>query len=98
MDPRTSPYSPGAGTPPPDLAGRDSLIEAAAIALDRIRDGLSARSLVMYGLRGVGKTVLLNQIRLDAEANGTIAVSVESPEGRSLPAILLPSLRSSLLA
>jgi len=97
MDPRTNPYSPGAGTPPPDLAGRDSLIEAAAIALDRIRDGLSARSLVMYGLRGVGKTVLLNQIRLDAEANGTIAVSMEAPEGRSLPAILLPSLRSSLL-
>lgn len=97
MDPRTNPYSPGAGTPPPDLAGRDSLIEAAAIALDRIRDGLSSRGLVMYGLRGVGKTVLLNQIRLDAEANGTIAVSMESPEGRSLPAILLPSLRSSLL-
>ena len=97
MDPRTNPYAPGAGTPPPELAGRDGLIEAAAVALDRIRDGLSARSLVIYGLRGVGKTVLLNQMRLNAEANGLVTVPVEAPEGRSLPAILLPSLRSSLI-
>jgi hypothetical protein len=79
------------------LAGRDKLIEAAAVALDRIKEGLSARSLVMYGLRGVGKTVLLNQMRLDAEANGTVTVPIEAPEGRSLPAILLPSLRSSMI-
>ena len=97
MDPRTNPYAPGAGTPPPELAGRDKLIEAAAVALDRIKEGLSARSLVMYGLRGVGKTVLLNQMRLDAEANGTFTVPIEAPEGRSLPAILLPSLRSSMI-
>ncbi len=97
MDPRTNPYAPGAGTPPPELAGRDKLIEAAAVALDRIKEGLSARSLVMYGLRGVGKTVLLNQMRLDAEANGTVTVPIEAPEGRSLPAILLPSLRSSMI-
>ncbi len=97
MDPRTNPYAPGAGTPPPELAGRDNLIESAAVALDRIRKGLSARSLVMYGLRGVGKTVLLNQMRLDAEATGTVTVPIEAPEGRSLPAILLPSLRSSLI-
>ena len=67
------------------------------MALDRIKEGLSARSLVMYGLRGVGKTVLLNQMRLDAEANGTFTVPIEAPEGRSLPAILLPSLRSSMI-
>lgn len=97
MDPRTNPYAPGAGTPPPELAGRDNLIESAAVALDRFRTGLSARSLVMYGLRGVGKTVLLNQMRLDAEATGTVTVPIEAPEGRSLPAILLPSLRSSLI-
>ncbi len=97
MDPRTNPYAPGAGTPPPELAGRDNLIESAAVALDRFRKGLSARSLVMYGLRGVGKTVLLNQMRLDAEATGTVTVPIEAPEGRSLPAILLPSLRSSLI-
>ena len=58
MDPRLNPYAPGAGagTPPPALAGRDELIERAAVALDRIRAGRSARSFILYGLRGVGKT------------------------------------------
>jgi hypothetical protein len=51
MDPRRNPYAPGAGTPPPELAGRDRIIERAAIALDRIRAGRSARSLIFYGLR-----------------------------------------------
>lgn len=62
MDPRTNPYAPGAGTKPPELAGRDEIIEKAAIALDRFRSGLSARSLIFVGLRGVGKTVLLNHV------------------------------------
>jgi hypothetical protein len=97
MDPRTNPYAPGAGTRPPELAGRDTAIEKAAVALDRIRDGLAARSLIFYGLRGVGKTVLLNRIRLDAEARGIVAVSIEAPEERSLPALLAPALRTALL-
>ena len=97
MDPRQNPYAPGAGTPPPQLSGRDELIERAAVALDRIRAGRSARSLVLYGLRGVGKTVLLNRIRLDAEARGIASVKVEAPEERSLPALLVPALRSTLL-
>ena len=97
MDPRQNPYAPGAGTPPPELAGRDELIERAAVALDRIRAGRSARSLILYGLRGVGKTVLLNRIRLDAEARGIASVKVEAPEERSLPALLVPALRSTLL-
>jgi len=97
MDPRTNPYAPGAGTPPPELAGRDDLIERAAIALDRIRAGRAARSLILYGLRGVGKTVLLNRIRVDAEARGFTGVNVEAPEERSLPAILTPVLRAALL-
>ena len=91
MDPRRNPYAPGAGTPPPELAGRDDLIERAAIALDRIRDGRSARSFILYGLRGVGKTVLLNRIRLDAEARGFASVRIEAPEERSLPARLAPA-------
>jgi Cdc6-like AAA superfamily ATPase len=70
LDARLNPFAPGAGTPPPELAGRDDIIERAAVALDRIRAGRSARSVVLYGLRGVGKTVLLNRIRLDAEARG----------------------------
>lgn len=97
MDPRLNPYAPGAGTPPPELAGRDDLIERAAIALDRIRAGRAARSFILYGLRGVGKTVLLNRIRLDAEARGLTSVKIEAPEERSLPALLAPALRAALL-
>jgi hypothetical protein len=97
MDPRTNPYAPGAGTPPPELAGRNDFIERAAIALDRIRAGRAARSFILYGLRGVGKTVLLNRIRLDAEVRGLASVSIESPEDRSLPALLAPALRAALL-
>lgn len=97
MDPRQNPYAPGAGTPPPELAGRDDLIERAAVALDRIRGGRAARSFILYGLRGVGKTVLLNRIRLDAEARGIVSVRMEAPEERSLPALLAPALRSALL-
>jgi hypothetical protein len=97
MDPRTNPYAPGAGTRPPELAGRDTAIEKAAVALDRIRDRLAARSLIFYGLRGVGKTVLLNRIRLDAEARGIVTIFIEAPEERSLPALLAPALRTALL-
>jgi AAA+ ATPase superfamily predicted ATPase len=97
MDPRRNPYAPGAGSPPPELAGRDELIERAAIALDRIRNGRAARSFILYGLRGVGKTVLLNRIRSDAESRGIATVRMEAPEERSLPALLLPSLRATLL-
>lgn len=97
MDPRKNPYAPGAGTPPPELAGRDDLIERAAIALDRIRAGRAARSLILHGLRGVGKTVLLNRIETDAEARGFASAKVEAPEERSLPALLIPVLRVALL-
>lgn len=97
MDPRRNPYAPGAGTLPPELAGRDDVIERAAVALDRIRDGRAARSMIFYGLRGVGKTVLLTRIRIDAEARGIVAVAIEAPEDRSLPGILIPPLRAALL-
>jgi hypothetical protein len=97
MDPRKNPYAPGAGYPPPELAGRDAIIERAAIALDRIRARRAARSFILYGLRGVGKTVLLNRIRLDAEARGFVTLSMEAPEERSLPALLVPALRAALL-
>jgi hypothetical protein len=96
MDPRLNPYAPGAGTPPPELAGRDDVIERAAVAIDRIRAGRAARSFILYGLRGVGKTVLLNHIRLEAEARGIASVRIEAPEDRSLPALLAPALRTAL--
>jgi AAA ATPase domain len=97
MDPRRNPFSPGAGTPPPELAGRDELRERVSTALDRIRNGRSAQSVILYGLRGVGKTVLLNELRLSAEAAGMAVVAIESPEDRSLPAALAPALRTTLL-
>jgi AAA ATPase domain len=97
MDPRTNPYSPGAGTSPPELAGRDEIIEKAAIALDRFREGRSARSLLLVGLRGVGKTVLLNRIAQQSEARGFVVLSFEAPEKSSLPALLIPPLRTALL-
>lgn len=97
MDPRLNPYSPGAGTPPPAFSGRDQIIEQADIALDRIKAGRPARGLILYGLRGVGKTVLLGKIGLEAEEKGLYVVRIESPEDRSLPAILIPTLRSTLL-
>ena len=97
MDPRKNPYAPGAGTPPPELAGRDRLIEDASIALDRIRNGLAAKSLLMVGLRGVGKTVLLNRICRDAEGRGFVTVLLEAPEDRSLPGLLCAPLHVALL-
>ncbi len=97
MDPRKNPFAPGAGTPPPELAGRDEVRQSASISLDRFAGGLAARGMVLYGLRGVGKTVLLNRIRLDAAAAGATTVAIESPEGRSLPSAMLPALRTTLL-
>ena len=97
MDPRINPFSPGAGTAPPELAGREKIIEDVSIALHRIRSGNSAKSVLMVGLRGVGKTVLLNRLKNDAEAEGIVCVQFESPENRNLPAMLVPSLRAALL-
>jgi hypothetical protein len=97
MDARRNPFAPGAGTPPPELAGREELLERNAVALDRIRAGRAARPSILYGLRGVGKTVLLTRMRDAAEGEGFTIVSIEAPEHRSLPGILVPSLRAALL-
>lgn len=97
MDPIENPYSPGAGTPPPELAGRDAIRNQVRIAISRIRIGNTAKSVLMVGLRGVGKTVLLEQMRLDAEALGISTIRIEAPEGRSLPSMLAPQLRLALL-
>jgi hypothetical protein len=97
MDPVRNPYCPGAGTQPPELAGRDELLKNVMIALERQRLGRPAKSVLMVGLRGVGKTVLLDRIRQNAEEAGIQTVRIEAPEGRSLPAILAPDLRRALL-
>jgi len=97
MDPIYNPFAPGAGTPPPELAGRDELRAQLMLALQRARIGRPAKSAMLVGLRGVGKTVLLDRIREDAEKAGIYTVRIEAPEGRSLPALLAPQLRLALL-
>lgn len=98
MDPVRNPYSPGAGSRPPELAGRDAVREQVRIAVSRLRLGKPAKSVMLVGLRGVGKTVLLDQIRSDVEREGVRTVRIEAPEGRSLPAMLAPQLRLILLS
>jgi len=97
MDPIANPFAPGAGTPPQELAGRDELRETVRVALERVRLGRPTKSLLMVGLRGVGKTVLLDRMRDDAEGAGIHSLRLEAPEGRSLPGLLAPQLRQALL-
>lgn len=65
MNPVDNPYNPGVGAPPPELAGRESILKQAENVIERTKKGKAAKSLVMLGLRGVGKTVLLNRYRPD---------------------------------
>lgn len=97
MDPISNPFAPGAGSPPPELAGRQAILMDAEVALARVARGRSAKSLMIVGLRGVGKTVLLNRIQAMAEAQGYFAELLEAPENKSLPAMLAPALRSLIL-
>ncbi|MEM9749702.1 MAG: AAA family ATPase [Pseudomonadota bacterium] len=98
MDPVRNPFVPGAGTPPPAFMGRDEVLERARVALGRAQLGRSAKSQLLVGLRGVGKTVLLNRIQELAEADGFSTLFIEAPENKSLPALLVPQLRRMLLA
>ena len=70
MDPVRNPYAPGAGQRPPELAGRDDQLQAFDIVLQRVAARRPERSLILTGLRGVGKTVLLNSLRSAAVRNG----------------------------
>jgi hypothetical protein len=97
VDPTRNPFAPGAGARPPELAGRESIIEAANVAMQRIRRGRQEKSQMLLGLRGVGKTVLLNRLAQLAEDMGSIVVPLEAPEGQRLAAFLAPALKSVLL-
>ena len=97
MDPLKNPFSPGAGSPPPELAGRGPLLDQARITLGRIKRGRPERSVLMVGLRGVGKTVLLNRIRELADELGFSSMLIEAHEGKSLGELLLPALRQVLI-
>jgi hypothetical protein len=97
MDSRRNPFAPGAGTQPPELTGREALLEQAEIVLARTKLGRSAKSFIGVGLRGVGKTVLLNRVRELAETSGFRTIIVEAHEDKRLPELLAPHLRRVLL-
>lgn len=97
MNAVSNPFAPGAGTPPPELAGRDPLVETVRVAIERTRIGNPSKSVLMVGLRGVGKTVLLDRMREDAEGSGIQTMRMEAPEERSLPSLLAPELRKCLI-
>lgn len=96
MDPIKNPFSPGAGSPPPELAGREPVLEQARILLGRTLAGRSEKSLLLTGLRGVGKTVLLTEIQRLAVAAGYRTIEVEAHEDKRLGPLLAPSLRRLL--
>jgi hypothetical protein len=96
MDRRKNPYAPGAGLQPPELAGRDKLLEDAAIDMDRVLNKRPTKGMMLLGLRGVGKTVLLNRLHAMAEQKGFRTAKVEAPEGGMLPQLLAPELRQVL--
>lgn len=97
MDPVRNPYSPGAGTPPPALVGRDALIESFGVVVQRALRGRPGQSLMPIGLRGVGKTVLLNRFIDDAQALGAQAVMIEAPEDGNLRQLVAKEARRLLL-
>ncbi len=84
MDPVRNPFAPGAGSKPPELAGREAIIEDARVAIERALLWKPSRSQMFLGLRGVGKTVLLNAVEALATERGHVTSMIEAPENKSL--------------
>ena len=97
MDELENPFRPGAGTPPPALVGRDGLMADFAVTVGRAVRGRPGQSLMPIGLRGVGKTVLLNRFQTIAEEQGLRVGYLEAPETGDLPRLLATSLRKILV-
>ncbi|RFC64070.1 ATP-binding protein [Fulvimarina endophytica] len=96
MDPVRNPFAPGAGSQPPELAGRAEIVTAADTALQRVLIGRPAQSQMFLGLRGVGKTVLLNRIERLAEDHGFLTSFIEAPEDKRLADLLYPKIHQVL--
>lgn len=96
MDPIKNPFSPGAGSPPPELVGRGPILEQARILLGRTREKRPEKSLLLTGLRGVGKTVLLNEIERLAKELQYKTIFIEAHEDKHLGALIAPPLRTLL--
>jgi hypothetical protein len=98
MDRALNPYAPGAGHQPPELAGRDELLADARIDMQRVQAGRPTKSLMLLGLRGVGKTVLLNRLYSEAKDLDFQALKIEAPEGGQLARLMVPEIRRVLHA
>lgn len=96
MDKIRNPFSPGAGSQPPELVGRESILEDAQVLFARVQQGRAEKSLLLTGLRGVGKTVLLNRMMDLAEAAECRTIFIEAHEDKSLAVLLAPHLRALL--
>jgi hypothetical protein len=94
MDPIKNPFSPGAGSPPPELAGRAPILEQARVLLGRVRLGKPEKSLMLTGLRGVGKTVLLNEVRRMAQEANYRTVLIEAHEDKALGPLIAAPLKA----
>ena len=98
MESGLNPFSPNAGSRPPELVGRDDIIEDARTMLARLPRRLSVQSMLLTGIRGVGKTVLLNEVSRIAEAENVVyPIYLEATEDRSLAEMLASPLRIALL-
>jgi hypothetical protein len=97
VDPIENPFSPGAGTPPPAFLGRDELIASYQVALRRTIAGRPGKSIMPIGLRGVGKTVLLNRFDQMAQEEGLVGAFIEAPETGDFEHLLAARLRSILI-
>ena len=97
MDENRNPFNPGAGVSPPELAGRAEVMQQAIIALERTKRGRHAKSLLVLGLRGVGKTVLLNEIAKQAAQRNYLTETIEAQDSGDLRMILTYSVRRILL-
>ncbi len=97
MNPIRNPYSPGAGSPPPALVGRDAELEIIRVAIERLRLGRSAKSVILTGLRGVGKTVLLREFRRLGQERDWVCQPLEASEGMRLPQAVAGLVRKVLL-
>ncbi len=96
MDDVRNPFAPGAGSRPPELAGRDDILRQAAVAVQRVARGRSTQPMILLGLRGVGKTVLLNACEEKAVEAGHLTSFIEAPEGRPLADLLYPKMIQTL--
>lgn len=96
MDPIKNPFSPGAGAPPPELAGRDDLLARADILFARILAQRHEKSMIIVGLRGVGKTVLLVEMQSKAESLGYKTIAIEALEDKPIVELLAPQLKKLL--